>query len=270
MRGREAEAPRGVPNHEVRTRVTTAIETVAPQAGRARIPELSAVLPAYNEEQVLPVSIREAVEALDEIADRWELLIVDDGSRDRTAEIVSEWAARDGRVRLLRQPTNLGYSKALIRGFREARHAWVCYTDADAQFDLREVRDLFDRADGVEMVVGYRQKRRDPWIRLLTSAVYNRLQGLVLGLRVRDCNCALKLFRRDFLQALPLDSEGFLIDAELFARTRRAGGRWREVGVTHRPREHGSTTVRVATISRTLRELWSLRRSIARDRNPTR
>jgi dolichol-phosphate mannosyltransferase len=235
-----------------------------PLSARRKIAELSAVIPAYNEQEVLPISLAEAVEALDEIADRWELLVVDDGSRDRTAAIVSEWSAGDERVRLLRQPRNLGYSKALIRGFREARYEMVCYTDADAQFDLREVLDLHDRIDGVEMVVGYRKRRQDPSIRLLTSAVYNRLQGMVLGVRVRDCNCALKLFRRDFLQALPLDSDAFLIDAELFARTKRAGGRWREVGVTHRPREQGSTTVKVSTIAETLRELWALRRSISR------
>jgi dolichol-phosphate mannosyltransferase len=238
-------------------------------SARRKIAELSTVIPAYNEQEVLPVSIAEAVEALDDIAERWELLVVDDGSTDRTAEVVSEWSVRDERIRLLRQPRNLGYSKALIRGFRESRYEMVCYTDADAQFDLREVLDLHDRIDRVEMVVGYRKRRQDPSIRLLTSAVFNRLQGLVLGVRVRDCNCALKLFRRDFLQALPLDSDAFLIDAELFARTQRAGGRWREVGVTHRPREQGSTTVKVSTITETLRELWALRRSIARSGSRT-
>lgn len=241
-----------------------AVTTAAPLPSRPRIPELSAVIPAYNEQEVLPVSVREAVAALDDIAARWELLVVDDGSRDRTAEIVSDWSRQDPRVRLLRQPRNMGYSKALIRGFREAQYEFVCYTDADAQFDLHEVLDLYEQADGVEMVVGYRRQRQDPSIRLLTSAVYNVLQGMVLGVRVRDCNCALKLFRRDFLQALPLDSDGFLIDAELFARTRQAGGRWREVGVTHRPREQGSTTVRISTVAETLRELWALRRSISR------
>ena len=239
-------------------------ETAAAPVARPRIPELSAVIPAYNEQEVLPLSIAEAVAALDDVAARWELLVVDDGSRDRTAAIVSEWSARDARVRLLSQPRNMGYSKALIRGFREARYEFVCYTDADAQFDLHEIRDLYDHLEGVEMVVGFRRKRQDPSVRLLTSAVYNVLQGLLLGVRVRDCNCALKLFRRDFLQALPLDSDGFLIDAELFARTRQAGGSWREVGVTHRPREQGSTTVKVSTVAETLRELWALRRSIAR------
>jgi dolichol-phosphate mannosyltransferase len=242
----------------------SASEAAVTPSARPRIPELSAVIPAYNEQDVLPVSIAEAVEALEDIAERWELLIVDDGSKDRTAGIVSEWSAKDPRVKLLKQPRNLGYSKALIRGFREAQYEFVCYTDADAQFDVHEVRDLYDHIEGVEMVVGYRKKRQDPSIRLLTSAVYNILQGMVLGVRVRDCNCALKLFRRDFLQALPLDSDAFLIDAELFARTQRAGGRWREVGVTHRPREQGSTTVKVSTITETLRELWALRRSISR------
>ncbi len=227
------------------------------------IPELSAVMPAYNEEAILPVSVAEAVAALDELCARWELIVVDDGSTDRTPQILAEAAAKEPRIRVLTQRPNQGYTKALIRGFGAATYDLVFYTDADAQFDLREIARLYPLLEGVDMVAGYRQGRQDPWIRLLTSAVYNRLQSWVLGVKARDVNCAFKLFRRSFFDRIELSSDGFLIDAELYARAQRAGLRWRQVGVTHRPRERGSTTVSLGTIFETLSELRRLRRSLA-------
>jgi len=226
------------------------------------IRQLSAVMPVYNEEKVLPQSLAEAVGALQQLCELWELIIVDDGSTDSTPLILTGWAKKESRIRVLRQPTNQGYSAALIRGFSTARYDLVFYTDGDAQFDLEQILDLHDQIEGADMVVGYRQRRQDPGVRLLTSAVFNRLQGWVLGVRVRDVNCAFKLFRRPFLQGLPLSSDGFLIDAELFARARRAGGSWREIPVTHRERADGSSTVRVRTIWDTLRQLWDVRRSL--------
>jgi hypothetical protein len=104
--------------------------------------------------------------------------------------------------------------------------------------------------------------RQDPWIRLLTSATYNKLQSWVLGVSMRDVNCAFKLFRKSFFDVVHLSSDGFLIDAELYARAKRTGLTWAQVGVTHRPREKGSTTVKLSTITETLRELWRLRRSL--------
>jgi dolichol-phosphate mannosyltransferase len=242
------------------------LPVLSPSAEPARIHELSAVMPAYNEEDVLSTSLAETVSALDALCDRWELIVVDDGSTDATASILAERCARNPRVRALRQPHNLGYSKALIRGFRAARHELVFYTDADAQFDVHDITALHACIDDVDMVVGYRIDRQDATIRRLTSAVYNRLMAVVLGVSVRDCNCAFKMFRRGFLHSLPLRSDGFLIDAELFAQAKAAGGRWREVGIVHRPRERGSSKVRWVAVAETLRGLWAVRRSIVRSR----
>jgi dolichol-phosphate mannosyltransferase len=115
------------------------------------------------------------------------------------------------------------------------------------------------------MVTGFRVGRQDRWIRLVTSGVYNRLQGWMLGLRVRDVNCAFKLFRRSFFEKVQLSSDGFLIDAELYARAKKAGLTWTQVGVRHRPRELGSTTVKVSTIMETLRELRTLAKTVSRE-----
>ncbi len=227
------------------------------------IPELSAVMPAYNEEAILPLSVGEAVEALEELCDRWELIVVDDGSTDRTPQILAGLAAKEPRIRVLTQRPNQGYTKALIRGFGAARYEAVFYTDADAQFDLREIARLYPLLEDVDMVAGYRDGRKDPWVRLLTSAVYNRLQSWVLGVDARDVNCAFKLFKKSFFDRIELASDGFLIDAELYARAKRAGMTWTQTGVTHRPREKGSTTVHLSTITETLRELWRLRRELA-------
>jgi dolichol-phosphate mannosyltransferase len=225
------------------------------------IPSISVVMPAYNEDDVLPVSLQEAVDALEDIATDWEILVVDDGSTDATPEILAEWSAREPRIKVLTQATNQGYSKALIRGFKAASKNAVFYTDADAQFDLHEIARLYPLLEQHDMVSGYRINRKDPAIRLLTSRVFNALQALLLGNRVRDVNCAFKLFRRSFFEQVHLSSDGFLIDAELHLRAQRAGLKRAQVGVMHRPRTLGSTTVRPATVAQTLRALWDLSRS---------
>lgn len=233
-----------------------------------QIPELSAVMPAYNEQEVLPVAMKEAVGALEDLCERWELVIVDDGSTDRTPEILAQWTEQEPRIRVVTQESNTGYSKALIRGFAECRYEAVFYTDADAQFDLHDIRHLYPHLADYDMVTGFRVGRRDRWIRFVTSGVFNRLQGWTLGLRVKDVNCAFKLFRRSFFDRVRLASDGFLIDAELYARAQKAGLTWVQVGVRHRPRELGTTTVKLSTILETLRELRALATQVSRDAGP--
>lgn len=229
------------------------------------IPSLSAIMPAYNEQDVLPVTLREAVDALEEICEDWELLMVDDGSKDRTPQILAEWSKDDPRIKVLTQTPNQGYSKALIRGFYSATKPAVFYTDADAQFDLRELTRLHPHLAEYDLVAGYRVGRKDPPIRFVTSFVYNNLQSLVLGTHVRDVNCAFKLFRKSFFDVVKLDSDGFVIDAEIYIRAKKAGLRWTQLGVTHRPRTMGSTTIKVSTVVETLKQLRALRRAVSRD-----
>jgi len=226
------------------------------------IPELSLMMPAYNEEEILPVALEEAVVALKAQVATWECVVVDDGSTDRTPEILAEWVAREPRVRVVTNDPNRGYSQALIRGFHACRLDVIFYTDADAQFDLMEMRRLYPLIADADMVAGFRVGRQDSWFRLMTSGVYNVIQRLVLGVRARDVNCAFKFFRRDFFTKVNLSSDGFLIDAELYARADRAGLRWVQGPVTHRPRTEGETTVKVGTIQETLRQLFRLKKAV--------
>jgi glycosyltransferase involved in cell wall biosynthesis len=219
-------------------------------------------MPAYNEEQVLPTTLQEAEDALTALCEEWELIVVDDGSTDRTLEIIEEHSARQPRIRPLPMKQNQRYTQAIARGFEACRYEAIFYTDADAQFDLMEIGLLYPHLAEHDMVTGYRVGRQDPPIRFLTSGVYNRLQGLLLGVKVRDVNCAFKMFRRSFFDKVKIRSEGFLIDAELYARAKRAGLTWKQVGVRHRPREQGSTTVKASTVTETLKELWRLKRSL--------
>jgi dolichol-phosphate mannosyltransferase len=228
----------------------------------AMIPEMSVVMPALDEEDALPVVIPEAVAVLDDLCDRWEIIVVDDGSTDRTPEILREFAEHDSRIRILTQHGHQGYGLAIRRGLDAASCMVVCLTDSDGQFDLRDVAKLYPFLKDADMVGGFRESREDVWIRRFVSNSYNRLQSWILGLDVRDVNCALKLFRRSALYMFELTTDGFLIDAEIYARADRAGLRWAQVGVTHHPRVYGESKVHLTVAFGTLIRLWKLRRTL--------
>lgn len=232
------------------------------------IPELSVVMPAYNEEEILPHSLAEAVAVLDRLCDRWELVVVDDGSTDATPSILAEADRREPRIRVLTHPANLGYSAALAHGFAACRLASIFYTDADAQFDLDDLRRAWPLLAESDMVAGWRRDRQDSRLRCFASQVFNLLQSTVLGVRARDVDCAFKLFRRSYFERVRLSSQGFLIDAELYARASRAGLRVVQLPVTHRARIGGRSSVRPATVGRTLLHLWRLFRDLHREKAP--
>jgi 4-amino-4-deoxy-L-arabinose transferase-like glycosyltransferase len=211
-------------------------------------PSISLVLPAFNEQAVIEQAVTEAVTALSQITDDFEVLVVDDGSIDATAEIVTRAAERFPQVRLLRQEKNLGYGAALRRGFSETTKELVGFTDADCQFDLTELDRLVFLARDYQIVCGYRIDRKDSWLRCTYSAGYNMLVRALLGTQVRDCDCALKLFHREALEKLPITGDGFLVNGEMLATARQQGISLVEVGVSHRPRAAGESKVSILHI----------------------
>lgn len=216
---------------------------------------LSLVMPAYNEEAGIAEAVAEAHEALAGLGYEFEVLVIDDGSTDRTALCAAELAATWPRVRLLSHGRNLGYGAALRTGFEAAQYDLVAFTDADAQFHLEDLDQLVPLADEYPVVVGRRVDRRDPWRRRVLSRGYNLLARTLLGTGVRDVDCALKVFRREALAYLLPESAGFFVNTEMVHRARRFGWAVAEVGVRHRPRRRGASKVSLAEVPRTFATL---------------
>jgi len=229
----------------------------------ARSGMISLVFPMFDEEQNVGPLLASALALAPRLADAFEIIVVDDGSRDGSAALVERQRRLDPRVRLLRHPTNVGYGAALRSGLRAARGDLVFFTDADLQFDLREIESLLAHARDFDIVAGYRARRRDPWRRRVLAFGWAALVRALFGLRVRDIDCAFKVFRRPVLDALPIESIGAFVNTELLLRARGEGFRIREVPVTHHPRFAGrakGATPRV--IGRALVELATLYREL--------
>jgi len=205
----------------------------------ARPGMLSLVFPMFDEAENVGPLLASALAHAKQLADEFEIIVVDDGSRDGSAAVVEAQHRLDPRVRLLRHPTNIGYGAALRSGLRAARGDLVFFTDADLQFDLREIERLLAHAHEFDIVAGYRAPRRDPWRRRLLAFGWGLLVRVLFGLRVRDIDCAFKIFRRPVLDALPIASIGAFVNTELLLRARSEGFRVREVPVTHHPRMAG-------------------------------
>jgi len=235
-----------------------------PGPGRARLPELSYFFPAHNEEGNVEALIGDALVALSAIAERFEIIVVNDGSTDRTGPLADALAlANPATVRVVHHPTNQGYGAALRSGFQVARFDWVGFTDGDRQFAVEDLGRLSARIaapDQPDVVVGFRIRRADPPIRSLYAKSYRLANRVFFGLRVTDVDCACKLFRRASLRGLRVESGGAFFSAELLIKLRAAGRSVVEVGVPHYARTVGTATgARPAVVLRAVRDFWNLR-----------
>ncbi len=223
---------------------------------------VSIVLPARNEAGNIAACVADALVALDGLGLEGEVIVVDDGSSDGTADVVMSCGAR---VRVVRNGPPHGYGAALRAGFEAADGAFIFFTDADRQFDLSELGRLLDLAGDDVVVAGFRAPRRDPLRRRLLGWAWSRFAGAALGLRVRDLNCAFKLFPRSFVTDPPLESDGAFVNAELLARAVSRGFTLREVPVSHHPRQVGSASGgRPVVALRAVRDLLRLRAELGR------
>jgi len=228
-------------------------------------PRLTFFFPAFNEEENVAETVRRALEEVGPlVGGSIEVVIIDDGSTDRTPVLADALAAADKRVRVHHQE-NRGYGGALRAGFEQARGEIIGFSDGDLQFDLREMSRLLGRLDDpskrpVEAVIGYRIKRRDPPHRIFIAKTYNAIVSVLFGLRVRDIDCAMKVFRREALDGLRLDADSPFLSAELLIKLKARGERMTQVGVTHYPRTAGENTgASFRKILRTFRDIGRLR-----------
>ncbi len=237
--------------------------TAASPSG-ARVPELSFFFPAHNEAANIRELVAEALRELPALAERFEIIAIDDGSRDETPRLADELAAANpGVVRAVHHETNLGYGAALRTGMASARYELICFLDGDRQFKVADLGRLLDRLaqrDRPDVVVGYRIRRADPFIRTAYAKTYRFALNVFYRLGVKDVDCAAKLFRRDALAGIRLESGGAFLSAELLIKLKQRGRKLAEVGVPHYPRTAGSATgAKPSVIFRAVRDFWRLR-----------
>ena len=212
------------------------------------IEELSVFFPTYNEEGTVRATVENARKVLSKIAEKWEIIIVNDGSGDRTGEIADKLSERDKRIRVIDHTPNRGYGVALKSGFYNSRYSWIAVTDSDGQFDFSEVSNFIkkQRESGADLVIGYYKKRRVSLFKILTTKLWEFVVFLLFGLKVRDIDCGFKLISKKAVDAIPkLESErGAFISSELLIKARKGGFKIVEIPVTHFPRIKGVGTGR--------------------------
>jgi glycosyltransferase involved in cell wall biosynthesis len=223
-------------------------------------PSISVVLPAFNEEAVIGATVSAVVDFLQTITPDYEVIVVNDGSRDGTREVVDRISQANPLVRCVSHERNRGYGAALGTGFAAATRQLVFLTDGDKQFDIRELVHFLPLMSEADMVIGYRDPRRDPPKRLFFGWGWNALVNLLFGYTARDVDCAFKLFRRSVLDRVRVRATGATFSAELLIKARRLGYRIVEHRASHYPRPAGQPTgARLDVIARAFRELIWLR-----------
>ncbi|MDA9101211.1 glycosyltransferase family 2 protein [Omnitrophica bacterium] len=228
---------------------------------------LSVVLPVYNEED----NLRPVVTSIHTYFKRlpihaFEIIIVNDGSTDRTAEVIEDLKRELPAVKAVRHPLNRGYGAALTTGFRHASLEYIFFMDADCQFHIRDISKLLGHKDHFDLVIGYRIKRADSWLRRINAWFYKQFVWLMLGIRFKDLDCAFKLFPKKVLNSLqPLRSHGALINAEFLKKAVLKGYTLKEVPVHHYQRRFGQQSgANLKVIVRMFREYWKLRKDLGR------
>ena len=231
---------------------------------------LSVFFPCYNEEANVVRTTEEALKACRQYCSDFEIIIVNDGSKDRTAERADELAAKYEEVRAVHNNPNLGYGGALQRGFAESTKEWIFYTDGDGQFDFQEIGKLIPMLSECDIVSAYRLDRKDPLLRKLNGWCWTTLVNVVFGLWLKDIDCAFKIFPRRLFEQIELHSTGALIDTEVLAKAKYLGYRIAQIGVHHYARTAGEQTgANIDVILRAFKELFQLRSHIRKTVTPS-
>jgi glycosyltransferase involved in cell wall biosynthesis len=220
---------------------------------------ISVFFPCYDEQDNVARTVEQALRVLEKLTPDFEVIIVNDGSSDSTGRIADEIVTHSNNVKVIHHPTNLGYGAALQSGFRAATKELVFYTDGDGQFDIEELPPLLPLIGQYDIVSCYRINRQDNLIRKVNGWAWTKLVCLLFGMKVRDIDCAFKLYKREIFDKIDLGSAGALIDAEILARAVRRGYTVTQRGVHHYPRTAGEQTgANIRVILRAFKELLKL------------
>jgi glycosyltransferase involved in cell wall biosynthesis len=230
-----------------------------------KLPSLTIFFPFWNEADNIEKVVETAIPIAREIAEKWEILMIDDGSTDKTKELAENLMKKHSRLKLISHHTNRGYGAALRSGFENAQYDYVVFTDGDLQFDFSEVTRFIEKADKADIVIGYRAKRNDAFFRHILMMLHRVWGFLFFGVYVKDIDCGFKLFTRKAIEAIsPLRSEGAMVTTEILAKSKSKKLKLAQVGITHYPRQFGqSSGGNIAVIIRAMLEtfilVWDIR-----------
>jgi glycosyltransferase involved in cell wall biosynthesis len=223
-------------------------------------PSISAFFPAYNDWATIASQVLLVSRTLRELCDDWEVIVVNDGSRDHTGDILKEVSALAPNVRIVSHAQNRGYGGALRSGFEAATKDWIFYTDGDAQYDVSELRLLWEAREGADMVNGFKISRSDPPHRIVVGKLYHWMVRLAFGLESPDVDCDFRLVRREVFDRIALTRDTGLICVELVTKVEKSGFRVSYVPVHHYHRLHGRSQFfnfrRVGQVALGLGRLW--------------
>lgn len=241
--------------------------TSEPQRRGAPIRSITAVLPALDEAANIVSVVDATLDALSDVVPDYDLVVVDDGSKDATPRLADELAIRYPQVRVIHHPKNRGYGSAWRSGIEAATKQYIFLMDSDRQYNPAELTQLVQWNDQYDVVAGYRLRRSDTFPRVFLGWWFKVLVRLLFGPTSRDATCGFLLVRSSLLKAMTLESRGILIRTEVLYRARQQGAALREVGIRHYPRRAGSAKgARPLVMLRAARELIALRRRITRER----
>lgn len=209
-----------------------------------KLKELSLFFPAYNEEANLESTVEKAIPTLKRVAEKYEILIINDGSKDNTGAVAEKLAKKYPFIKVITHDPNRGYGAALKSGLYNSKYQWIVFTDSDGQFDFGEVEKLIEKSTSADIVAGFRINRQDPLMRKVFGWGWTFLANMLLGIKIRDVDCGFKLFNKKVVEKIPkLESErGGMISPEFLGKARKEGFKIVEVGVHHYPRKEGKQT----------------------------
>jgi glycosyltransferase involved in cell wall biosynthesis len=233
------------------------------QTGPHPVSSLSIFFPCYNEKDSIRAMTEKVLSIASGICSDFEVILVDDGSTDGTAELADQLAEQYPAVRIIHHPNNQGYGAALQSGFRAATKDFVFYTDGDGQFDIAELPGILPLIRNYDIVSAYRIDRQDSLVRKMNAFCWTKLVCFLFNLKLKDIDCAFKLYKRGIFDHIEMRSTGALIDTEILARAIRKGYTVAQIGVHHYPRTAGQQSgANFKVILRAFRELFKLRKQI--------
>lgn len=231
------------------------------------IDSLSVFFPTYNEDENIKETVFKAKNVLEKTVENWEILIINDGSSDKTRGIAEELGKEDVRIRVISHQQNRGYGASLRSGFYNARYPWIAFTDSDGQFDFSEINLFFEKQQetNADLIIGYYKKRRVNKFKIVTSKMWEIAVMILFGLHVHDIDCGFKLIKKEVVEKIPkLESErGAFISSELLIKAKNNGFKIVEIPVTHLPRTQGKGTGRnIKVIIQSFVDLFRLWRKL--------